>query len=417
MRHEYDWINGQKLKPHTKKKLTVIRSYFRNYLKVVVTPNVRKLRIAIVDGFAGGGKYKCGHSGSPLVFLEELDNFYFKYKIRCETENIPSVSIECLFMVNELNQETLELLKNNIKHWSENKKSTSKEFDITIEHSNKKFIEFYYESKNKLKKLKYNTVIYNIDPYGYKDLKIDIIKDIMISFKKPEVFFTFMIGAILQYLNPKSIHKENNALYQNFEIPLEDILKDGTSMCSKPEWLGDIQKRLFYCTESLAPFVSPFAINQTNNQGYKYWLMHFSRSSRGREVYNNVLHEQARSQVHYGRSGLNMLEYTPSSNTAELFDFGQLAKEKTRGSLYEDIPKLIRDKGDKLPIETFRNIAYNSSPAHSDDINETLILHPDLEVMTPKRHHRRSANQISEKDVIVLKPQESFGFMKTGDKK
>ena len=117
MRREYDWINGQELKPHTQKKLAVIRSYFHNYLRVIVTPIVRKLKIAIVDGFSGGGKYENNYSGSPLVFLEELDSFYYEYKIRCEKEKIPSVSIECLFMVNELNQETLEILKKNIKYW------------------------------------------------------------------------------------------------------------------------------------------------------------------------------------------------------------------------------------------------------------------------------------------------------------
>lgn len=416
MRREYDWINGQELKPHTQKKLAVIRSYFHNYLRVIVTPIVRKLKIAIVDGFAGGGKYENNYSGSPLVFLEELDSFYYEYKIRCEKEKIPSVSIECLFMVNELNQETLEILKKNIKYWDETKKSTSQEFNIIIEYSNKKFIEFYYESKDKLKKHKYNTVIYNIDPYGYTDLKIDIIKDIMTTFQKPEVFFTFMIGAVLQYLNPKSIQKENNAFSQYFGIPLKDILNNG-DMRSKPEWLGHIQRILFDHTNSLASFVSPFAINQTNNQGYKYWLMHFSKSSRGREVYNNVLHEQARSQVHYGRFGLDMLGYSPSDNTADLFDFGRLARGKSIEQLYDDIPKLVESNNHSLRTETFRNIAYNSSPAHSDDINETLILHPDLEVITPKGHHRRSANQIDNNDTIRLKPQNSFVFMRQNNKK
>jgi three-Cys-motif partner protein len=33
-------------------------------------PAQTKFRLAIVEGFAGGGRYKCGTAGSPLIFIE-----------------------------------------------------------------------------------------------------------------------------------------------------------------------------------------------------------------------------------------------------------------------------------------------------------------------------------------------------------
>ena len=35
-------------------------------------PQQERFRLAIVDGFAGGGRYQCGTPGSPLIFIEEL---------------------------------------------------------------------------------------------------------------------------------------------------------------------------------------------------------------------------------------------------------------------------------------------------------------------------------------------------------
>jgi hypothetical protein len=35
-------------------------------------PQQERLRLAIVDGFAGGGRYQCGTSAPRLIFIEEL---------------------------------------------------------------------------------------------------------------------------------------------------------------------------------------------------------------------------------------------------------------------------------------------------------------------------------------------------------
>ena len=69
----YSWENGVKLEEHTRRKHKILRQYLARYLTVrCALPQQTKFRLAIVEGFAGGGRYDCGSPGSPLIFLEEL---------------------------------------------------------------------------------------------------------------------------------------------------------------------------------------------------------------------------------------------------------------------------------------------------------------------------------------------------------
>ncbi|HGM7482503.1 TPA: hypothetical protein ACKQGJ_005789, partial [Pseudomonas aeruginosa] len=76
--------------------------------------------------------------------------------------------------------------------------------------------------------------------------------------------------------------------------------------------------------------------------------------------------------------------------------------------LLEDIPKLISSSGDAVRIEDFYSGIYNSTPAHSDDINIALIENPDIEIITESGGTRRKASQIKIDDTVRLKNQRSF---------
>ena len=69
----YEWANGAKLEDHSRRKHKILREYFFEYLTVrCQLPKQERFRLAVIDGFAGGGRYECGTSGSPLIFIEEL---------------------------------------------------------------------------------------------------------------------------------------------------------------------------------------------------------------------------------------------------------------------------------------------------------------------------------------------------------
>ena len=70
---QYDWANGAKLEEHSKRKHKILREYFYDYIFVrCKLPQQEVFRLAIVDGFSGGGRYACGNLGSPIIFIEEV---------------------------------------------------------------------------------------------------------------------------------------------------------------------------------------------------------------------------------------------------------------------------------------------------------------------------------------------------------
>ena len=70
-----------------------------------------------------------------------------------------------------------------------------------------------------------------------------------------------------------------------------------------------------------------------------------------------------------------------------------------------DIPRLITQFGDVIPVGTFYETIYNATAAHMDDIHAAIMDNSDLEVVTEGGGQRR---QINVNDVIRRSQQRSF---------
>jgi three-Cys-motif partner protein len=58
VKKSYDWVKGETLDDHSLRKHNIIREYFADYLHVrCQLPQQTRFRLAVVDGFAGGGRY------------------------------------------------------------------------------------------------------------------------------------------------------------------------------------------------------------------------------------------------------------------------------------------------------------------------------------------------------------------------
>ena len=154
-----------------------------------------------------------------------------------------------------------------------------------------------------------------------------------------------------------------------------------------------------------APFVSPFSIN--NPDGWRYWFIHFANACRARQVYNNILHDNATLQAHFGRSGLNMLSYDPRDDEGRLYLFDNNGRASAKEQLMGDIPRLVSDAGTPCPLwssmrastTSHRLMLMTFMPQSSES---------DLEVITPAGGERRKANTIAADDIIKVKNQRSF---------
>ncbi|WP_109807558.1 three-Cys-motif partner protein TcmP [Sphingosinithalassobacter portus] len=401
----YEWSDGAVLEDHSKRKHKILREYFFEYLTVrSQLPQQTKFRLAVVDGFAGGGRYQCGAAGSPVIFIEELKHAVETVNLQRVGQGLGMVEVECLLILNDHSRDALELLKANVAPLQLDIAQTAPKLHLRVEYLNEAFETAYPDIKRLLETGRYRNVIFNLDQCGHKHVERRTLIDIMRAYPSVEIFYTFAIEALVAFLQ-----KDDPALLasqlRHLDVEPTNLASLEGAM-SKGSWLGAAERIVFETFRTCASFVSPFSIN--NPDGWRYWLIHFANIYRARQVYNNILHENSSAQAHFGRSGLNMLSYDPSHENGSLYLFDLTGRQQAIGQLLEDIPRLVSDSGDVIPVSDFYESIYNVTPAHTDDVHAAIIENPDIEVLTPGGGERRKANTIAVGDVLRLKTQKSF---------
>lgn len=401
----YEWVEGAKLEEHSRRKHKILREYLFDYLTVRCRlPQQERFRLAIVDGFAGGGRYQCGTPGSPLIFIEELKRTVEAVNTQRSVQGLGKIEVECLLILNDANRDAVELLKSHVTPVQAEAIQTCPQLHLSVEYLNDTFEAIYPKIKGFLEQGRYRSVIFNLDQCGHSHVDRNTILDIMHSYPAAEIFYTFVISSLLAFLQKKQPDRLRTQLdhlgLANDDIQMLDALM------SRKDWLGTAEKIVFDAFRLCAPYVSPFSIN--NPGGWRYWLIHFANAYRARQVYNNILHDNASLQAHFGRSGLNMLSYDPRHDEGTLYFFDTSGRALAKSQLLGDIPRLITESGDAMPVIDFYESIYNITPAHADDVHAAIIENPDLEVITPSGGERRKANTISVNDVIKVKTQRSF---------
>lgn len=411
----YEWADGAKLEEHSRRKHKILRQYVFDYLTVrCKRPQQGRFRLAIVDGFAGGGRYQCGTSGSPLIFMEELKRAVEAVNTQRAVHGLGVVEVECLLVLNDASLDAIELLKTHVAATQTDIVQTCPKLHLHVEYLNEIFETAYPRVKELLEHGRYRSVLFNLDQCGHSHVEQGTILDIMHSYPAAEIFYTFVISSLLAFLQ-KDRPERLRAQLGHLGLSINDVQALDTLM-SRRDWLGTAEKIVFDAFRLYAPYVSPFSIN--NPDGWRYWLIHFAKSYRARQVYNNILHDNASLQAHFGRSGLNMLSYDPRHNEAMLYLFDNDGRAAAKTQLLEDIPRLVTEAGDAMSMTEFYESIYNVTPAHTDDIHSAIIQNPDLEVITPAGGERRKSNTIAINDVIKMKTQKSFFpmFLRGGTK-
>lgn len=316
-----------------------------------------------------------------------------------------ALDIEALLIFNDIDRNAVEALKANLAPLEATIKSARPKLHLHFEFLNQAFEVAYPSIKRIIEAGKYHNTVFNLDQCGHTHVAIGTLNDILRSFRHAEIFYTFVIDALIAFLNKSNPSKLQSQL-SPLGITSEQITSLQQGLMSRNEWLGAAERIVFEVFEGCAPYVSPFSINNPN--GWRYWLIHFANSHRARQVYNNVLHDNSTIQAHFGRSGLDMLAYDPSHDAADLFLFDDKGRQRSKTQLLDDIPRLIEANGDAISVMGFYEAIYNYTPAHSDDVHSAVIEHPDLEIITSNGGERRKPNTIVTGDTIRLRRQRTF---------
>ena len=399
----YDW-DAAVLGEHSRKKHEILEEYFRRYLfERCKHPRRRTFRFAIVDAFSGAGKYDDDSPGSSLIFAETVFRAAKEINLDRAVKGLPIVDFACLMIVNDSDKDALRDLDQRLApfrtglddHVDFQTMAFPGEFEVVAD-------AILATVRNR----RFQSVLYNLDQYGYSDVTLTTLRRLAVSAQSVEIFLTFAVQAMLTYL---SRNDPDAVLRRLRHLGIErKELETIDRWSSKPEWLGAIERLVFDQLGQSAPFVSPFSIN--NPSGWRYWLMHFARRHRARQVYNDVLHDKSARQAHYGRAGLKMLGHDPA-HKRQLYLFDGNAREAARDELPDDIPRLIAEKADAIPIGEFLRNVYNQTPAHSDDINHSIFECAEVEVLTPNGNPRRKSHTINATDSLRLRQQRPFYFM------
>jgi three-Cys-motif partner protein len=89
MEKRYSWTEGVELEEHTRRKHKILREYLGRYLAVrCARPQQTKFRLAVIEGFAGGGRYKCGSAGSPILIIEELRAAVERFNVQRQADGM-----------------------------------------------------------------------------------------------------------------------------------------------------------------------------------------------------------------------------------------------------------------------------------------------------------------------------------------
>lgn len=405
---EYDWVNGAELLDHTKRKHKILQEYLRDYMMVrCSSPFPERFRLAIVDGFCGGARYGCGSPGSPIIFVETVKAATSELNIRRAAQGLKPIEVDLLLVVNDLDTEVINLCKSNLAPVIAAVRDQERRLSVTVEDFNGEFEEIYPQIKEVIARHGFKgSVIFNLDQCGHSYVGAPTIVDILGSYPSPEIFYTFAIQALLAYLQANNRSRLERS-FAPFDIDPGAVsdLDALAAVANKGTWLGAAERVVFETFKRYGGYVSPFSIN--NPGGYQYWLIHFAKSYRAREVYNVVMHNNSTSQAHFGRSGLQMLHFDPR-HEGSLYLFRDEDRTKAREQLYDDIPRAIANRGDAVEVSDFYAGIFNETPSHSDDIRQAIIDNPDMMVITPGGGERRVANTISQGDVIKIREQRSF---------
>ena len=402
---EFDWKNGAVLKEHSKRKHKILKEYLAEYLRVrCQLPQMERFRLAIVDGFAGAGRYQCGASGSPVLMLEVLKTTCSEINIIRAAENKRPIQFDVLLIVNDAKPGVIEMCLENLAPVHAAIKDGCERLNVTVKSFAQDFETVYPEIKRMIDSSGYHSsVLFNLDQCGHSKVELATLTDILRSYPASEVFLTFAINAFVSFL-PKRDQAELSRRLQHVGVDVKSLGE--MDECSTDQaWLGAVEYTVFEAFKNFGAYTSPFSIN--NPSGWRFWLIHFANNYRARQVYNNILHENSSSQAHFGRSGLHMLSYDPREE-GQLYLFEQEHRNNAVLQLHDDIPRALAHFGDAIEMGDFYQSVYNETPAHSDDIHKAIIENSDLEVLTPKGGERRVANTISKGDILKLKTQRSF---------
>nr|VFK23807.1 MAG: three-Cys-motif partner protein [Candidatus Kentron sp. MB]VFK26706.1 MAG: three-Cys-motif partner protein [Candidatus Kentron sp. MB]VFK74603.1 MAG: three-Cys-motif partner protein [Candidatus Kentron sp. MB] len=415
---EHDWHLGgapPKIGLHSLAKHQVYEEYLQHYIRVLsLNPNITTFPLVLIDSFSGGGVYtdprdNSLYPGSPLRLLKAAKVGEAQTNLDRKQRGIYTLfTLQAEFFFIEKKPSNHEYLK-----WYLSGQGFASRFDKDLFLLKGEFTKWLDEIIQHIEKRGRNRrCLFFLDQYGYKDVPFNKIRAIFSRLPHAEIILTLprtlpSTTYRLQKMNSDGGNRSNVLVYHK-SISTKFKKKKRTIK----DWRQVIQFGLHHdiWSQSGAQFYTPFFI-ASEESNRSYWLVHLSNHEKARDVMTELHWDLKNHFSHYGGPGLWMFGYDPrkvSSVTGQIdlfsgieYSFDGAAKDRTRQTILEQLPKLIYEFPDGIPYrELYRQVA-NTTPATSKHIKEvaTLLLQmKELEVRGP--NNERRCIRIEKNDIL-----------------
>ena len=417
----YSWsLNGKlpTIEDHSLAKHEVLRAYLLNYLRILAqNPNSEGIRVTLVDGFAGGGLYQTPAGsivgGSPLILLGALQEARTLVTLDRQQRNIrkPYVIHAHVHLI-EQHADTCAYLRKVI---AETPDASASNTAVSIYQGdfNQKLPDILADIRSRQKKN--GRSVFILDQYGWSQVNLEAVKRIFSELPFAEVFLTWMVDNLINFLSEKMVDKLNPALQRaglGSALTAEQLLaiKNGDSGADGDlTWRRAIQSIMAEQIRSVsgATYCTPFYIvPRSSRRGY--WLLHLAQHLRANEEMKRI-HWENNNLHHPGGSGFNMLGFI-GSNGQLAFDhrFDGHANRVTLDALQNDIPRRVSELRTPILFGELVRLTANETPARLQQLQEavfSLAQERELILRTKAGSMRRTAHSVAADDTIELPTQ------------
>jgi three-Cys-motif partner protein len=412
----YEW-DIQKAPPpiedHSIAKHQILESYLIKYAEVLsADPRMERLRLTLIDGFAGGGLYTSMatgglHEGSPLIFLRAMKTA----QASLNTTRTRPFNLDAEFFFVEERALTLKYLRELVERQEDLPRWKIHYREGTFANNVDSIIAAVRERGRA------HRAIFLLDQYGYSDVPLQLLHKILTSLPKAEVILTFAVDSLLDYLSDTNAFRKiiHNLGVNHFNLRHIETLKKSSS-----DWRFLIQSQLYKAIVhgSSANFFTPFFI-RSRQSNRSYWLLHLSNHVRARDEMAKLHWQKHTYFTHHGSAGLDMLGYDPrrdSNVTGQEkleFFFDEEAHRLTSQALMLDIPKVLAQKPDGISFSDLLCTTCNNTPATSEIYKEVignLLDFKEIEVISTVGGIRKKGCRVTPTDLIKLPSQTKLIF-------
>lgn len=395
-RSPYEWDPGSpppKIQQHSIAKHDILRAYLSAYIQTLVSnPNRERFRLALVDGFAGGGIYHHAQTGrevlgSPFIMLDAVK----EADAIINTSRHKQVKLDIDYFFVEKDRAAAAYLRQVLTDMGH---SARLESDVHLLNADFESSADLLIERIRKKMPRKPRAIFLLDQYGYSEVPADRIAKIIQSLPGSEVILTFNVDALLTYFSEDSARTKQ--ILQKIGVP--DVLK-GRSFDdikrSEKHWRLMVQSCLYQelVEKCHAQYYTLFFIRSDRGHG-DYWLIHFSQNPRARDVMTRIHWQHNNHFVHYGGAGLDMFriigyvskndERIPGHQSS-LFTFDEDARQTSTNELVTQIAPIIAADDSGMTFAELFATTCNLSPASADiyrDAIDILRGHHEIQVIS-----------------------------------